>query len=67
MVLNVEVNLNRICFLILFPSNSVGILPGDMVHLIRVPDCFVLKHPVWVQLNFNPVNFAHSYGLIYIS
>jgi hypothetical protein len=31
-LLNVEVNLNRVCFVIVFPFNSVGIFPGDMVH-----------------------------------
>jgi hypothetical protein len=31
-LLNVEVNLNWVCFVIVFSSNSVGILPGDMVH-----------------------------------
>jgi hypothetical protein len=31
-LLNVEVNLNRVCVVIVFPSKSVGILPGDMMH-----------------------------------
>jgi hypothetical protein len=31
-LLNVGVNLNMFCFVIVFPFNRVGILPGDMVH-----------------------------------
>jgi hypothetical protein len=61
-VLNIEGNLNWVCFVIVFRFNSVRFLPKDMVQLMRVPVYFVFRHPVCVQLNFNPVNYAHPCG-----